>query len=278
MYMACTLTTKRLTTFLASTMLAIGTLSAQQSVNPFTEVLTYANINTDNLKKDFPQLKRVLNKDGYTIADVSAWAKDNPKEWDAFRNLPEVSKLNIAWATVGIAEPVKAPEFKNSFYQWYKAANISDAKRSELFPHFPLPDLNADVEKEAIAYDEKVGAWQRLYPQEYETFLNTPELTALNPYYTGYYTLPYMPRFIGQNIGLEKPVKENTGNDVADEFNYQMKLRNWYFVFEPEQFNTFYGKDYKFPADFDAQAYREYTIRILNETKAGTYPKEDNPH
>ncbi len=276
--MAYTLTTRRIGTFLASTMLAIGTLSAQQNVNPFTEVLTYANINTDNLKKDFPHLKRVLNKDGYTVADVSTWAKENPKEWDAFQKLPEVSKLNIAWSTVGIAEPTKAAEFKNSFYQWYKGAKLSDAKRNELFPHFPLPNLNNDLEKEAIAYDDKVGAWQRLYPQEYETFLNTPELTALNPYYAGYYTLPYIPRFIGQNIGLEKPVKENTGNDVADEFNYQMKLRNWYFVFQPAEFNNLYGKDYKFPADFDAQTYREYTIRILNETKAGTYPKEDNPH
>lgn len=276
--MAYSLTARRIGTFLASTMLAIGTLSAQQNVNPFTEVLTYANINTNNLKKDFPHLNKVIAEDGYTVADVSNWAKEYPKEWAAFQKLPEVSKLNIAWATVGIAETAKTVEFKNSFYQWYKAASISDAKRNELFPHFPLPNLNSDLEKEAIAYDDNVGAWQRLYPQEYETFLNTPELTALNPYYTGYYTLPYIPRFIGQNIGLEKPVKENTGNDVADEFNYQMKLRNWYFVFQPTEFNNLYGKDYKFPADFDAQTYREYTIRILNETKAGTYPKEDNPH
>lgn len=273
--MAHTLTRKSLTTLLASTMLAIGTVSAQQAVNPFTEVLTYANINTDNLKKDFPHLKRVLNKDGYTVADVSNWAKEHPKEWTAFQQLPEVSKLNIAWATVGIAQPAKPVEFKNSFYQWYKAANLSADKHAQLFPHFPLPNLNNDLDKESIAYDEQVGAWQRLYPQEYETFLNTPELTALNPYYTGYYTLPYMPRFIGAWIEFEKPEKENTGNDVADEFDYQMKLRNWYFVFQPEQFTALYGKDYKFPADFDAKGYREYTIKNLNDKKEGKHLNSD---
>lgn len=277
--MAYSLTTRRVTTILASTMLAIGTLNAQQSVNPFTEVLTYANINTNNLKKDFPHLNKVLAKDGYTTADVSNWAKQFPKEWASFNELPEVKKLNIAWATVGIAEPAKAEEFKSSFYQWYKAANISDAKRHELFPHFPLPNLSStDLTTEVAKYDNAIGIWQRLYPQEYETFINTPELTALNPYYTGYYTLPYIPRFIGSDIALEKPTKESTGNAAADDFKYEMQLRNWYFVFQPAEFDRLYGKDYKFPADFDAKTYREHIIFVLNETKAGRYPQLDNPH
>lgn len=277
--MAYTLTTKRLGTILASTMLAIGTLSAQQNVNPFTEVLTYANINTDNLKKDFPHLNKVITKSGYTVAEVSAWAKEFPKEWTAFNQLPEVKKLNIAWTTVGIAAPAKELEFKSSFYQWYKAANVSDAKRNEAFPHFPLPNLaSANLEEEAVNYDGNVATWQRLYPEEYQNFLNTPELTALNPNYTGYYALNYMPMFIGSDINLEKPVKGSTGNEAKDEFKYQLQLRNWYFVFKPSEFATLYGKDYKFPADFDAQAYRERIVKILNEIKAGTYPDESNQH
>lgn len=277
--MAHSLTTKRLGILLASTMLAIGTLNAQQAANPFNEVLTYANINTHNLKKDFPHLSKVLTKDGYTIADVSNWARQHPSEWTGFNQLPEVKKLNIAWATVGIAEPAKASEFQNSFYQWYKAANVSDTKRSELFPHFPLPNLNnANLEEEATNYDGGIATWQRLYPEEYQTFLNTPELTALNPYYNGYYALNYMPMFIGSDIALDKPVKENTGSEAKDEFKYQLKLRHWYFVFQPTEFNSLYGKDYKFPADFDAQAYRERIVKLLNEIKAGTYPNTSDQH
>lgn len=277
--MAHSLTRKCLSTLLASTMLAIGTLSAQQNVNPFAEVITYANISTTNLKKDFPHLSKVIAKDGYTIAEVNAWVKEYPKEWADFNQLSDVKKLNIAWATVGIAEPAKAPVFSSSFYQWYKAANISDAKRSEAFPHFPLPNLNStSLEQEAINYDGNVATWQRLYPEEYQNFLNTPELTALNPSYTGYYALNYMPMFIGSDINLEKPVKASTGNDAKDEFKYQLQLRNWYFVFQPSEFEKLYGKDYKFPADFDAQAYRERIIKILNEIKAGTYPDESNQH
>ena len=57
-----------------------------------------------------------------------------------------------------------------------------------------------------------------------------------------------------------------------------MKLRNWYFVFKPQEFEKLYGKDYKFPAEFDQKAYREYIIKMVNDTKKGVYPNTQNPH
>ena len=264
--------------FLAALFLWVSVAAkAQQNTNPFESVFETTGIKKENLK-GLPNLVRVLSNKDYTINDINNWITSSPKEWKAFTELAEVKKLNIAWVTLGVKAPAPAPKFEHSLYEWYVASGLSEDKRKQLFPHFPLPDLKNDYNKEQIAYEQKIGAWQRLYTEEYERFLNTPELTALNPYYTGYYKLPYLPRFIGQEITLNKPQKANTGNPVMDEYNYQLKLRNWYFVFKPEEFERLYGKDYKFPESFDAKTYREYTIRILKETQTGTYPNNQNGH
>lgn len=244
-------------------------LLAQNSKNPFQQVIEFANLNTAQLKTEFPALGKIISRNEYTIDDINRWIATSPKEWIGFTQKPEVSKLNIAWATLGVQAPAEKPAFTHSFYLWYKSSGVTEDKRKQLFPHFPLPNLNNDLEKEEQVYESKVATWQRLYPEEYERFLNTPELTALNPYYTGYYKLPYIPRFIGAEIGFEKPQKQNTGNEVMDEYNYQLKIRNWIFVFEPEKFNKQYGKDYKFPDTFDAKAYREGTIKVLTDKKNG---------
>ncbi|MCS6934424.1 MAG: hypothetical protein NZM35_04640 [Chitinophagales bacterium] len=242
---------------------------AQAPVNPFQQLLLYANLQPAQLAAEFPALGKIISRSDYTIDDINRWISTNPAEWQAFSQKPEIKKLNVAWATLGIQVPAPAKTFRHSFYQWYAASGISEEKRKQLFPHFPLPDLQNDPDKEEVIYESKVAAWQRLYPEEYERFLNTPELTALNPYYKGYYKLPYVPRFIGAEIGFEKPRKQNTGNEVMDEYNYQLKLRNWLFVFDPEKFNRLYGKDYKFPESFDANAYRESVIKMLNDQKNG---------
>lgn len=250
---------------------------AQQSTAPFDQIFAFAGIQKESLKKDYPRLYHVVSKP-YTTEDIVAYTKSHEREWNAFQNQPDIKKLNLAWATLGIPAPAPKATFNHSLYQWYKAANVSDATRSTLFPHFPLPNLKNDPASELVDYDQRVVAWQRLYSEEYEHFLNAPELTALNPYHKGYYTLPYIPRFIGAAIELEQPVKANTGNAITDEYEYQLKLRNWYYVFKPAEFDALYGKDYKFPDSFDAKQYREHIIKMLQDKKAGTYPDYTNPH
>ncbi len=258
--------------------IASQSVSAQQNNTPFEQVFVTANLNKENLKKDFPHLYQVVKNKDYKTEDINSFIKAHGTEWNSFCHLPAVMNLNIAWSTLGLVIPEPKKEFPHSLYQWYKASGISEAKRNQLFPHFPLPDLKKDANKELADYEAKIGAWQRLYTEEYEHFLNAPELTALNPYYTGYYKFPYLPKFIGQDIELEKPTKPNTGNAIADDYHYQMKLRNWYFVFKPQEFDRLYGKDYKFPESFNQQEYRDHMSKILKEKKAGTYPNLTNPH
>lgn len=250
---------------------------AQAAQLPFRQVLEVANVTADNLRKDCPKLAQLLAKPELTTAEVNQWIKSNAKEWTVFTEMPSVKKLNIAWATLGIETETKV-EFTHSMYLWYAKSGISEEKKNKIFPHFPLPNLRNDLTKEYELYDQKIASWQRLYPEEYERFLNAPELTALNPYYNGYFKLPYIPKFIGQEIADTKPIKKKTGNDEMDEYTYQMKLRNWYFVFKPQEFERLYGKDYKFPADFDQKAYRDQVTKLVNDTKTGVYPNMQNPH
>ncbi len=259
-------------------MLGASMLYAQQNNTPFEQVFVTTGLNKESLKTDFPHLYQVVKNKDYKTEDVNSFIKANATEWQNFTNLPSVKKLNIAWGTLGLVLPENKPEFQHSLYQWYKASGISEAKKEALFPHFPLPNLKNDANKELTEYEQRISAWQRLYTEEYERFLNAPELTALNPYYKGYYKFPYIPRFIGAEIELEKPTKANTGNAIVDDYNYQLKLRNWYFVFKPQEFTKLYGKDYKFPESFDQQAYRDQIIKMLNNKKAGTYPDMSNPH
>lgn len=256
----------------------IGQIAFAQSAQlPFRQVLEVAQLTTENLKKDCPRLVQLLAKPDLTTAEVNQWIKSNAKEWNSFTELASIKKLNIAWATLGLEVDAKT-EFTHSFYLWYAKSGISEDKKNKLFPHFPLPNLKNDFNKEYDIYDQKVASWQRMYPEEYERFLNTPELTALNPYYNGYFKLPYIPKFIGQDITDTKPVKQKTGNDEMDEYTYQMKLRNWYFVFKPQEFERMFGKDYKFPAEFDQKAYRARVIKLIEDTKKGVYPNNQNPH
>lgn len=251
---------------------------AQLNNTPFEQVFVTTGIDKATIKNDCPHLYQVVSNKEYKTEDVNAFIKANPAEWQKFVGLAAVKKLNIAWGTLGLVVPEVKPEFPHSLYQWYKASGLSDAKREALFPHFPMPNLKNEANKELADYEQRIGAWQRLYTEEYERFLNTPELTALNPYYKGYFKLPYMPRFIGAEIELDKPVKATTGSPIIDEFNYQLKLRNWYFVLKPQEFNKLYGKDYKFPDSFDQQAYRDQMLKLLNDKKAGVYPDMTNPH
>jgi hypothetical protein len=264
--------------FLFLLLLGTANLRAQINSTPFEQVFVTASVKKESLKKDCPHLYQVVSNKDYKTEDVNAFIKAHANEWKTFTYLPAVQKLNIAWNTLGLTTPEPQKVFPHSLYQWYKAANVSEASRKSLFPHFPLPDLKNEQNAELKDYEAKIGAWQRLYPEEYERFLNAPQMTDLNPYYNGYYTLPYLPKFIGSDIGVDKPVKKSTGNELADEYQYQLKMRNWLFVFKPQEFNRQFGKDYKFPADFNQQEYRDHVIKIAQGKKDGTYPNTNNPH
>ena len=154
--------------------------------------------------------------------------------------------------------------FEHSLWQWVQGSNISDKRLKTVAPHFPHPqDVNYNMEQ----YDFAIQKWQKLYCFEYESFVNAPELTALNPYYTGYIDIMEMPYFIRPLSSYDKPLRKNTSDSFEDELGYELDLQAWYFVFQPEQFYRIYKIKPSFPEWFDVDAYRAQIVKKIEETK-----------
>lgn len=259
--------------------MGIMPLRAQQERAPMHYFLEYAKLEYADIRSvapGFPDPGRYTDAK-YTDA-INRWAMQLPAEWQAFNALPEVASLNPSWTSYGLDQSLGqgADVFENSFWQWYKASGISREKKDQLFPHFPEPVITGMRETDLRNYGGNLGVWMRLYPKEYEAFLNTEELMALVPSRTGKIDLPYMPRFLGAAIDRTPPVVKNTGNPLMDNYEYERSLRNWYFVFDPDGFQQRYGNDYDFPADFDQLGYRTGFIRKIEAREQGLVGDDDN--
>lgn len=241
--------------------------NAQQP--PLISLFSYLKVETTVVKKAAPHFPFSYSSEMDFQQKLNYWLEKYPNEWKAFSSLSVFTKAGIAWSTYGVAEKyIEQPvRVNSSWYEWYKASGITPEQKQKLFPHFPHLDNTLSGDTLGLNFERRVGMWQRLYPKEYITFLNTPQIKSLNPYVSGKIDIQYMPRFIGAGVTDAAPVKESTGDELNDEFNYQLKLRNWLFVYFPDKFQTTYGNDYDFPTDFSANDYRNNWKARVEKTK-----------
>lgn len=244
------------------------------TVPPIFSLFSYFKVDLQEVKKAAPHFPADYSNQTKPYAELlNQWLESYPREWNNLQNIPQLAQQGIGWSSYGIADKyVKQKEtVASSWWQWYTNSGVSDDTRKKLFPHFPELDKNLKGDTLGANFDRKVGIWQRLYPKEYIAFLNTPEIKALNPYAPNQIKLEYMPRFIGASINTQFPVKENTGDVLQDEFNYQLRIRNWYFVFKPEEFERRYGKDYEFQSTFNIEEYRKTVKMLIERQKSPDY-------
>lgn len=240
-----------------------GNAFAQEnSLVEWNNVLLKKNISQNDINKKaphFPILKdftssKDLNK------NIEKWAKKYREELDQLEKVYNISN-DFSFVYLGVFSSKEYESYlnnknENSWIEWVSASKISDRRLNEVAPHFPI---NYNVSKED--YNEKIIWWKTIYSHEYESLINSPELSALNPYYKGYVDLIHVPYFIGPLKSLEKPVKVNTGNVFNDKLNYELALMNWYFIFEPSQFKEKFGFSPVFSEGFNAEAYRIMNIQ-----------------
>ncbi|MCW5908605.1 MAG: hypothetical protein KIS94_12155 [Chitinophagales bacterium] len=240
----------------------------ENTIPPILSLFDYMQVSIERVKNVAPHFPMEYKKGSYQNQLIS-WLEKHPAEWTALSTLPEFTKSGIGWTTYGIpAKYVTEPEQVNSsWYGWYKASGVTSEEKGRLFPHFPELDMTLKGDTQGLNFERRVGMWQRLYPKEYIAFLNAPKIRAVNPYITGKVDIQYLPRFIGAEVTEAAPVKLNTGDELADEFDYQLKLRNWLFIFFPEKFDAAYGNDYDFPADFSAASYRKNWKQYMERKK-----------
>lgn len=151
-------------------------------------------------------------------------------------------------------------KFENGMWEWVVGSKITDKRLNEIAPHFPKPEqYNFDKK----LYEDAIYYWQHMYCFEYENFVNAPELTALNPYYTGYVDIVQLPYFLGPLENYDKPLKEN----FEDNLSYEFALQNWYFVFHPTDFHRLYKMKIDWPEWFSADEYRAKIIKKIEDNK-----------
>ncbi|HLP51179.1 MAG TPA: hypothetical protein VK154_09875 [Chitinophagales bacterium] len=210
--------------------------------------------------------------DAAFIGAVTKWKAAYSAEEAAFWKLEEVQRGNPSAYYLGLSDGTKPAMFESSVWEWVTNSKISDARLQELAAHFPKPNLTGDVKKDSKEYEQMLNYWMKLYPLEYEHLFNAPELTALNPSYTGYHKPVVIPAFLSAPMRETKPYREAYSNTINGELSYELSIRVWYFIYEPETFNKLYGNQYEFPEWFSPEKFRADVKQKIEWTK--NTPKE----
>ena len=248
---------------------SLNIYAQQTSVQVWNNQLQTCGLRLDKLYAactHFPKLENSKNDKELEVA-VKQWQIQYPLEEKAFWNLEEIKKGNPSAYYLGLSDGKEKHEFGNSIWEWVQSSKITDARLKTLAAHFPRPNLTGNAEADEKKYTAELEFWTNLYPLEYEHLFNAPELTALNPYYSGYYKPVQIPAFISAPLKETKPLRESFSKSVKGEMNYQLSIRAWYFVFEPQTFSKNYGSDYRFPEWFKQEKFRKDVIKKFEDTK-----------
>lgn len=161
-----------------------------------------------------------------------------------------------------------APPFEHSWWQWYEASGITAQRMAEIAPNFPHPALTGDLDRDLRSYNNALLRWTYLYPHEYEAFVNAPELTALNPYYSEYVTLYRRPRFMDVAVTEAKPEPTGAEGEFEAQLYYELQLMKWTFLFHPEVFEGVYGFTPRMPEGLDVAAWRSEQLERARSGEA----------
>lgn len=207
---------------------------------------------TKEIAPNFPNPSAWIDGESTTSYsdEFKKWTENNFEEFQAFANSDEIRSQGFAWESLGFKNPYIVKKYYNSFSQ---AASILSADRlKEIAPNFPL-EKSADNKEE---YDALIKNWQQEYIQEYEDWLNAPEILAIKP--EGARALvdlgiqAKLPDFMEYpDIDFDYPLK---GDEESDKV-YALRLQHWYYVYQPDKYEENYGKFPTLPDDFDLDAY-----------------------
>jgi hypothetical protein len=251
--------------------------SQESSIEQWRALMQACNVSFNTIYQNcthFPDIDKFKESNEF-IAAVKNWQKAYPAEEKAFWNIEGVKKGNPSPYYLGLSDGSVPRKFENSIWQWVEGSKISEARLNTIAPHFPKPQITGNFEADEKNYSDRLDYWMALYPLEYENFLNAPELVALNPYYREHIKPVVMPRFVSFPVSESKPVRDKYSNTIKGELAFELSLRTWYFVFEPDNFEKLYGKDFSFPNWFSPENFREQIKqKIYNNKHPELAPQE----
>lgn len=253
----------------AFVLVSTSAFSQQTSIQSWRSLMQASQVSFEKIYGACPHFPKIDNykEDAAFIADLAKWQKQYVFEEQAFWNIAEIKKANPSAYYLGLSDGTKPAVFQNSIWEWVQNSHISDLRLSELAVHFPQPKLTGNADTDSKNYEQALDFWMKLYPLEYERLFNAKELTALNPYYDGYYKPVQIPAFVSAPLHETKPYREAYSQTAKGELSYQLSIRVWYFVFEPETFEKLYGNQYTFPEWFNAEKFRAEVKQKIEWTK-----------
>jgi len=238
----------------------VNTYAQGTSQSTWNRILQTAQVEWNEVYSNCPNFpKGELNDLEFSKAIIE-WYNNSPLEVESFYNISRIKKINPSRYYLGLPLNEEANNYKNSFVQWIKESNISDRRIMNLAPHFPV------FSKDQSELNFNINRWKSLYGHEYENIINAEELVVLNPNYSKYINISQIPHFIGPLESIEKPlVDENVSQE--EKLVFELKLMNWYFVFQNEMFYKEYGFTPEFPDFFDVAQYKLAIKQKIEETK-----------
>lgn len=243
--------------------------SQQTSVQSWHSLMEASHVGFNKIYLACPHFPNIdsYKDDASFYNALKSWQNKYANEEKAFWNMEEVKKGNPSAYYLGLSDGTKPEVFESSIWEWVRNSKISEQRLSELAPNFPKPVLTGNAKEDAKQYETALDFWMKLYPLEYEHLFNAKELTVLNPYYTGYYKPVQIPAFISAPLHETKPYREAYSQTTVGELSYQLSIRAWYFVYEPQTFANQYGNQYEFPEWFNAEKFRKDVLQKVEWTK-----------
>lgn len=171
-------------------------------------------------------------------ASVNAWLVAHENEAWALLETEEIAKLNPAPSSFGLS--LEGPGFNHPYLEWIESAGLSLLEVKSFAPHFPYPNEVIKTEEQVATYDIVFQDWSRLYQKELDRLLNNPALAAKNPYYEPVVIEDpqVAERFLLMKCPESYPrfTDYESGNPELDRERYELALRHWVYVNDPENY------------------------------------------
>ncbi|HCE85395.1 MAG TPA: hypothetical protein DEO99_04515 [Bacteroidetes bacterium] len=234
---------------------APGYKPIEEAKNNWTSLLGHCGIEEADFETFCPNLPswRTASDETSLAYAMHTWEQQHPQEVKEFWAILEEMDCNVGSTSLYLNPVIK--NAKHPWLEWVLSSGLNQDDINQIAPHAPFFE-----EKEYNAMEFAILRWQVLYGHEYEALINHEAMIAINPNYSEYLNVHQVPAFLQALPNSTKPsIQQPATNET--ELAEEIALQSWYFIFEPQTFQSIYGFYPEFPKNFDEEVFREFAKR-----------------
>lgn len=226
-----------------------------EAINSWTSLLGHCGIEEADVKKVCPNLPswRSIADEATLVYAIQTWEQQHPEEVKKFWTVLADMDCNVGSTSLYLSPVVK--DAKHPWLEWVISSGLNPDNINQIAPHAPFFE-----EKDYDAMEFAIRRWQVLFGHEYEALINHEAMIAINPNYSEYLDVHQVPAFLQALPNSTKPSIQQPATNES-ELAEEIALQSWYFIFEPQTFQSIYGFYPEFPKDFDEEVFREFAKR-----------------